>query len=521
MKRFGFLMMSVVLGASFLCLDAAAQTPKYGGTVVTSNVANVTTLNPVWKYDSPAFNISQNIYSALIIMNFSAKPYGDLAKSWEVSDDRLTYTFHLHDNVYWHDGVKFSSADVKFTYDIAKKENYPVAENLRQVQEIVTPDPNTVVFKMSEVSASFITMLATVSNWYGQILAKHLYEGTDILNNPNNQKPIGTGPFKFVEWQKEQFVTLEANKNYFRGRPYVDKLVFQLFTSKETAQAAFRSGSLDVLAYQLAPPMHEVKSMASLPGVKLWPRSFVYGVDFLFNHTKKPFSDIRVREALSLAVNRDQIVQLAWGGLIKPNPYPNSYQLEFNTNKNARWPDTNLGRANQLLEEAGYPLKGGRRMKLNMIGIEFFKDTVDVTIEQLKQVGIMIDFKLVDTATWFKKMGSQDFDITPFYTRYGPDPDTYSENFGTNLSRNYGKYSNSRVDELLEAGRKSTNVEARKLIYFELQQNLRDDFAYLPITEYPYFIFSKKNVHGVPMGDRSIEGKQMGWSNYQFIWKEQ
>jgi peptide/nickel transport system substrate-binding protein len=509
----------------FICV-AWAQTPRVGGTLVTSTYGNITSLNPIWKYDQPAFMISQNIYSTLVISDWGiaegAKPYGDLAKSWEISDDGLTYTFHLYDNVYWHDGEKFTSADVKFTYDTAISKKYPIASYLKLVKEIRTPDENTVVFKLSDVNAPFLPMFANASNWYGQIIPKHLYDGTDIQTNPYNKKPVGTGPFKFLEWKDGQFVSLQVNDKYFRERAYLDKIVWRIYTNKEIPQADFISGNLHLLMYELIPPFHQLKALASKPGVKMWEQKSIYDRCLLFNHKRKPFNDIRVREAISLAINRDEVSQLAWAGLWRPNYHASSAGSPLFTNFKVRWPEQDLKRAQQLLDEAGYPPDSqGVRLKPVLIATDYLRPMVEVIIQQLKKIGVQVKFDLSETATWLSRLGSGDFDLTPYYIRFGPDPDSYGEHFGTGAPRNLGKYSNATLDELVKAGRKTLNVSKRKEIYDKVQEILRKDFAYLPVTQSGYFQFSTEKLHGVTFGDPTSYGKSFGWGGYRACWLEE
>ena len=514
-----------LLFLSFFSSVAAAQTPRSGGTLISSTLGDITSLNPIWKYDQSAFMIAQNIYSTLVISDWGiadgAKPYGDLAKSWEISDDGLTYTFHLYDNVYWHDGKKFTSADVKFTYDSAIEKKYPIAKFLKPVKEIRTPDENTVVFELSDVSAPFLPMLANASNWYGQIIAKHLYEGTDIPNNPNNKKPIGTGPFQFVEWKEGQFLTVKLNENYFRERAYLDKIIWRLYTNKEVAQADFISGNLHLLMYQMVPPFHQLKAWAAKPGVKMWEQKSIYDRCLLFNHKRKPFSDIRMREAISLAINREEVSQLAWGGLWPPNYRASVSGAPRFTNNDVRWPERDLKRATQLIDAAGYPPDSdGVRLKPVLIGTAYLKPLIDVVIQQLKAIGIQVKFELSDNATWRSRLGSGDFDLTPYYIRFGPDPDAYDEHFGSGGARNLGKYSNAALDELLREGKKVLEFSQRKEIYDKVQEILRKDFVYLPVTEAGYFQFSTDKLHGVTFGDPTSYGKSFGWGGCRAAWFE-
>jgi peptide/nickel transport system substrate-binding protein len=519
--KFYFLIFLLVMVSSPLW---GAQNPKYGGTVVVSNRADITSLNPVWKYDSSAYFISQNIYSTLIISDYGVargvKAYGDLAKNWDVSPDSLTYTFHLNENVYWHDGVKFSADDVKFTYDTAIKNKYPIAQYLASVKEILAPDKNTIVFKMSKVDASFLPMLAQASNWFGQIIPKHIYEGTDIPKNPMNKTPVGTGPFKFEEWQSGQFVSVKANDKYFRGRPYLDKVVWRLYTNPEVAQADFRSGNLDLIPTNQAPPARELKALEAQPGIKLWKLvGYLFSLDVVFNHTRKPMNDVKVREAICLAVDRDEVSQLAWSGLVAPNYNASCPGAKDFTNFDVRWPKQDLDRAKKLLDQAGYPPgPDGVRMRISTVSTDYFKDMTEIIIQQLKKIGVEVKFNIMDQATWFSRIGAADFDLISYWIRFGPDPDAYREHFGSKGARNYSKYSNTALEQLLEEGLTSMDLAKRKQIYDKVQEILRKDFVYLPVTEYGNFEVSKENLFGNPVGDPATYGKSYGRANYQLMW---
>jgi len=525
MRTARYYLIGLLLISSVFSSVAGAQTPKFGGTLITSTRGDVTSLNPIWKYDQSAFWISQNIYSTLVISDWGVaeggKPYGDLAKSWEISDDGLTYTFYLHDNVYWHDGVKFTSADVKFTYETTIKKKYPIAKYLQLVEEIRTPDENTVVLKLSEVSAPFLPMLANASNWYGQIIAKHLYEGTDIIKNPHNKRPVGTGPFKFEEWKEGQFVSLKVSEKYFRERAYLDKIIWRLYTNKEVAQSDFRSGNINLLMYSLIPPFHQLKALDAKRGFKMWAQKSIYDRCMMFNHKRKPFSDIRVRQAISLAINREQVSQLAWAGLWSPNYHASCAGTPLFINDNVRWPKQDLKRAQQLLDEAGYPPgSDGVRLKPVLIGTDYLKTMIEVIIQQLKKIGVQVKFELNDNSTWRSRLKSGNFDLTPYYVRFGPDPDAYWEHFGSGGARNFGKYSNATVDGLIKKGRKTLDFSKRKRIYDNVQEIIFKDFAYLPVTEAGYFQFSTDTLNGLPFGDPTSHGKSFGWGGYRATWFE-
>jgi len=190
---------------------AEGEVRLYGGTLVVRNTSDPATLNPVMQADDYGSPINQNVYNKIITMDNEWEINPDLAHSWEISEDSLTYTFHFHDNIYWHDGTKFTARDAEWTLEaIIKYEGY-LKQHFTTVEDIYCPDDNTLVIQLNAVSAPLLGYLA----WYGnQIIAQHIYdegENTDWWSNPANQNPIGTGPFKFVEWISGVSIELEAN----------------------------------------------------------------------------------------------------------------------------------------------------------------------------------------------------------------------------------------------------------------------------------------------------------------------
>ena len=185
--------------------------------------------------DDPATTVNHNVFNKLVTMNYDYEICPDLAKEWTISEDGLTYTFYLHEGVKWHDGVPFTSEDVKFTIEAVLENNGRMAAEWGAIEEVECPDENTVILHLSRPDSALLGFLA----WYAcQIIPKHIYEGTDWTTNPANQAPIGTGPFKFVAWNQGVSIELEANEDYFLGRPYVDKLV--VHSSRTSTQRSRR-----------------------------------------------------------------------------------------------------------------------------------------------------------------------------------------------------------------------------------------------------------------------------------------
>ncbi len=220
---------------------------RYGDTMVIGITGDPGTLNGTTSSNFVEKIIASNVFSMLIRLDRSFKPVPDLAKSWTISDDGLTYTFRLNEGVKWHDGTPFSSADVKFTIDDVILPLHTRAGTYKSViDRVETPDANTVVIRLKQPFGPLMNALG----YDFLILPQHLYEGTDIKANPYNAKPVGTGPFKFAEWKKGSYVILEKNKDYFvKGIPYLDRLVFQEIPDVRGAAVLRRSNPATSTCY--------------------------------------------------------------------------------------------------------------------------------------------------------------------------------------------------------------------------------------------------------------------------------
>lgn len=243
---------------------------KQGGTIVVGIPQDPQSFNPNAKTDDVLFDIGQNIFSRLIKLNNKQELVPDLAEDYEVSPDGLQITFHLRKGVKWHDGEDCTSKDVKWTFDQIINEDGQIKSNLSSVESIEAPDDYTVIFHLTQNDSNLLSYLG----WYGcLIMPAHLYEGTDWLDNPANKKPIGTGPFKFVEYKSGVSVTLERNDDYFGQVPYLDKIIYSVIPDSNTALQAFNNGELDILG--INPPLSEMGNLQAnenyVVGLQQWP----------------------------------------------------------------------------------------------------------------------------------------------------------------------------------------------------------------------------------------------------------
>ncbi|HET7096268.1 MAG TPA: ABC transporter substrate-binding protein [Casimicrobiaceae bacterium] len=487
----------------------AATDPKarYGDTMVIGITGDPGTLNGTTSSNFVEKIIASNVFSMLIRLDTSFKPVPDLAKSWTISDDGLTYTFKLNEGIKWHDGQPFSSADVKYTIDEVILPLHTRAGTYKSViDRIDTPDANTVIIRLKQPFGPLMNALG----YDFLILPKHLYQGTDIKTNPYNSKPIGTGPFKFAEWKKGSYVILEKNKDYFvKGIPYLDRLVFQEIPDAAARVLALESGDIDYLAYQALPS-------SSVPRLKTNPKlvTSLEGFEALasieilaFNMDNPQLKDVRVRQAIAYAINKQEIVDKADYGIGKAATGPISsltkWAYEPNVNKYAYNPQ----RAAKLLDDAGFPLKDGTRMTLRLIadgGVELNRKACEILKEQLAQVGVKVDLQLVERNVMLDRVYTKrDYDMHVHGFSTGADPaiDVSRLYVSTNIRpvnfTNGAGYRNPKVDDLFMQGQKAFKPEDRAKAYREVQKVLTDEVPAIWLVEYGIVGVWSKKLHGL------------------------
>ncbi len=474
-----------------------AQAEKAGGTLIVGIQGDPSTYNPDSSNDDFTYTVSQNIFNRLVKFDASNKFIPDLADSWEVSDDAKVYTFHLAKGVKWHDGQPFTSADVKWTYEAVIQNKAPIAPNLEPLEEIACPDDHTVIMKLKRPDAGFMGVVS----WYACfIMPKHIYEGTDWITNPAGQNPIGTGPFRFVEHNNGVSIALEANKDYFRGSPKVDRLIYQIISDSNTAVQAFYNGELDILGISM--PLAEVPKMEKTPGIKLAKLPLLSRVYLDPNIARPPFDKLEVRQAVAMAVDPQEIVDKAFKGVGQVGTTFYSPLVPWALNENAKLPDRDIAKAKALLEKAGYkPDKNGNYLsiKIDVFSDAPFPDIATIVQANLKEIGIDSKINVLEGAAWEQKcMVDRDYDLTVLGGYQGPDPSAIFNRVATKGSMNFRGYSNPEVDKLLEEAASLGKQEERGARYKEVQQLLSEDLPIIPIMEWVDVQAMKDYVKGHP-----------------------
>jgi len=502
------------------------QGAKYGGTFVTafpgSDPAN---LNPVMSTVSDIHQVVSNIFSTLVIVDVDWQLWPNLATNWTVSKDGLNYTFKLVQNATWHDGKPFTSADVVFTVNKAWKNSTvcPYSPSIfGALDRAEAIDNYTVVLYTKTPYAPLIHYLATTL--YAAIIPKHIYDGTDILTNPANWKPIGTGPFKFLEWVHGDHITLVRNPSYFKqGLPYLNKIVHRIITDPIAKANAFEAGEID--GTQIPPELgiQKVKQYEKNPKYYVTPRRYSgLGVFFVLQFNVRENRSIigglsekatKVRKALWHATNVSFIIENALLGMAEPATSMIPKGLWGYKNVAAQMPmPYNISLAKQMLDEAGYPVKAdGWRFELYLPYVvqSVEQQEAEYLREAWAQVNVKVNIEGHDRGPKLTKWATGVFDVVFESPYHGPDASVTTGRFylSTNIKpaayTNCQGYNKSTVDQLFIQAQTTTDLVKRKEIYDQFQEIIWRDAPTIWIGErlaYDAFSVRFKGEPAVPFG---------------------
>ncbi|MDY0190490.1 MAG: peptide-binding protein [Desulfuromonas sp.] len=468
--------------------DATAQTPQFGDTLIMGTIGDASNLLPMLSTDSSSSEVSSQIYNGLVRYDKDLNFEGDLAQSWEISADGLEIVFHLRHDVKWHDGAPFTSADVLFTYQLLIDPQTPTAysERYKQVTQAAAPDAYTFKVRYAKPLASALI------SWAMAIHPQHLLAGKAIAESALARAPIGTGSYCFVEWLPGEKIVLERNEDYFEGAPYIKRIVYRIIPDLTTMFLELQSGGLD---YMGLTPLQYARQTTAPAFTRRFNRfrypAFAY--TYLGYNLHRPlFQDKTVRQALSYAINKKELVDGVLMGLGQPanGPYkPGSWPYNPNVNS---YP-YNHEKAMQMLSAAGWVDtdgdgirdKDGKPFEFTIVtnqGNDQRIKSAEIIQRRFQQVGVKVKIRVIEWASLLKEfIHPGNFDATLMGWTVPIDPDGYNVWHSSKIGKgqlNFIGYKNARVDELLEQGRRTLDQQQRKIIYDEFQQILAEDQPY-------------------------------------------
>lgn len=521
--------LATALLVSVITLPATAQ--KQGGTLTYTYFPEPTAMSTIATTAVPVSLIASKIYESLLEYEGAGmKPLPGLAESWTVSADRLTYTFKLRKGVTWHDGKPLTSDDVKFSIEKVITPYHSRGKTyFGQVTSIETPDPLTVVFKLTSPVPYFLRAFQPSES---PIMPRHGFSDEEIAGDKIRQAkimqaPIGTGPFKLKEWKKGSHVILERNPTYWkRGKPYLDQIVLRVLPDGSARAIAVEKGEVDLAPMSALPPS-EIQRLSKFPN-RVASHDGSEGLGPIMwlevNLREKPLSDVRVRQAISLAIDRVKLVDVIWYGQGKPASGPIVSANPNHFDKSLKPLEYNPAKANQLLDEAGYK-RGvdGVRFKMTQNYLPYGEEWVrqgEFIKQELRKVGIAVDTQSLDMGGWLKRVYTDwTYELTSSFTHNYSDPTIgvqrafISSNIkrGATFSNSMG-YVNPKLDALLEEAARLEDGPERNKVWAEVQGILRNDLPVIFLVEMSYTHLWNKRVHGLITNGVSM------YSNWDSVW---
>ncbi|MGI0044102.1 MAG: ABC transporter substrate-binding protein, partial [Nitrososphaeraceae archaeon] len=499
----------VIVGSVFVISIYAEEQPEptKGGTLVIATVGEDPILNP--GIDIGAIR-SSKIFSSLLQYDLNLNPKPDLAESWDVSDNGTIWTFHLVKNATFHDGVPVTSDDVKFTIEQVVIPYHPLGQLIWDpLKSIETPDKYTVVIKLERPWSPLIYLL-DMGEGGAPVLPKHLYEGTDIPNNPYNSKPIGSGPFKFVKWEKGNQLVLERNDKYFRaGLPYLDKIIFRVMPDPTTIALGLENGEVNYAPEGIS--ISDTKRFRTLQNINsTFSGQEAYGstISLVSNLDDPVLGKLKVRQAIAHAIDKDLISKIVYLGQQKEAVSPVSSSVAWAFNPNVTKYEYDSEKANRLLDEAGYT-KGpdGKRFTLTL---HYYPGSADdlkvaeIVREQLRNVGIDIRIISLDQTAYGEIVSrNRDFQLTLESWTSGPDPtmqlgQIFHSKQAKVIGGNGANYSNPKVDQLFDTATYETNAQKKAELLYEIQDMVVRDLPFIWLIEENPPAAYTKDFEGLP-----------------------
>lgn len=476
-------------------ISAQAEEPRHGGTLTYIVFPEPPTLTSAVTSSGPVSQVSPKIHDGLLTYGFDLEPAPQLATDWKVAEDGLSIRFDLRSDVTWHDGEPFTSEDVAFSVmEVWRVAHARGRSTFANVVEVETPDPHTAILRLDKPSPYILNALASMES---QVVPKHVYEGTDVQTNPNNNAPIGTGPFRFVEWQRGSHLILERNPDYWDApKPWLDRVIVRFIPDAGARAAALESGEADLLGMSIV-PLNDVRRLDSLDHLGVETRGYEYiavASYLMFNLEHEPFDDPRVRQAVAHALDRDLINRLVWFGYGAPATGPIHRALPaFYTDDVPSYPH-DPAEAEELLDAAGLERgPDGVRFRITHDYLPFgeqFVRLAEYVRQALGEIGIEVEIVTQDYATFVRRVyNDRDFHLASFFANNTADPTIgvqrfyWSENFlpGVAFSNGAG-YVDEEMDRLLEAAQTEVDPDARRDLFHEMQRLAMTDLPYLPLT---------------------------------------
>lgn len=480
--------------------------PTRGGTLVVAIDSDPGGLNPAITTSGGTHTASELMYNGLVELDEKSEPKAELAESWDIEGNGAVYRFKLRPGVKWHDGKPFTSADVKYSFEevLLKLHSRTKASVGTAIQSIETPDENTVVFTFKQPYAPFLQQLDVTE---APIVAKHIYEGTDLLTNPANQAPVGTGPFKIVSYEKGTEVRMDRNPDYFKkDLPYLDTVVMRVIPEPASQVSALENGEVGWVFDVPGTDLERLKAAsfgtletAINPGGANCIMTVTYNLD------RPMFKDVQTRRGIAQALDRQQFFErvLLREGKVAKAPISSGIPFAHADDLDGM-PSFDRAAAQATLDQAGWKREGtgtraaqgvegvpdGTKLAFEFVAFPTFRQYGELFKAQLAEVGAEVTLRTLEPPvfadTVFVKRA---FDTNIISYCNGPDPEIgvrrmyVSSNIAPIPFSNAAAYRNPEVDKLFDQAQATVDRDARSKLYHDIQEVLVKDLPYFWIVE--------------------------------------
>jgi len=510
-------------GASVLAMTtgiACAEEIKRGGTVVVHMNAEQRVLNPAIRASTGVYGISGKIVEPLIDLSYENGYEPVLATEWSSSEDGKQITLKLREGVNWHDGKPFTCDDVAYTAMNMWKTLLNYSSTLQQhLTSVDCPDPHTAVFNYAQPMPLGLFLAAMPD--LGHPMPKHLYEGTDISRSEYNAAPVGTGPFRFVEYERGQYVIAERNPDYWRGPeyPYLDRLVFRFVNDKSAAAAALEAGEMLESGFNSV-SMADIERLSKDDRFDVGTKGYENNVahsTIEFNQRNPILANLKVRQAIAHGLDIDYAIKTIMRGYAKPGvgPIPSTDTQHYTDDVKRYAYDPEL--AGKLLDEAGYPAGAdGIRFKLRHRPApwgEYTQYWSEYYAQAMKEIGIDVEILTNDAPAFLNGVyRDHDFDTANGWHQFRADPAVSTtvwlrsgQPAGTAWSNQFG-WQNDTMDKLIDEAASELDPAKRAELYHQVQKLSQEELPVLFAIEHPFIsVTSKslKNHHNMPRWNSS------------------
>ncbi|MFH1857969.1 MAG: peptide-binding protein [Candidatus Omnitrophota bacterium] len=487
--------------------------PAYGDRFVTGSIADPKNLIPILASDSASAEIVGQVFNGLVKYDKNIQLVGDLAEHWEIEQEGLEIVFHLRKNVRWHDGRPFTADDVVFTYQklVDPAVKTPYSGDFEKIERIEKIDDNTLRVRYKEPFAPGL------ASWGMAVMPKHLLEKEDFNRSAFSRNPVGTGPYRFKQWKTAQYVELESNHDYFEGRPYLDGYLYRVIPDQATLFLELRAETVDSIG--LTPLQYQRQT--ETPFFRSRFQKFRYpsfAYTYIGYNLKDPhFSDVRVRKALTMALDRREIIDGVLLGLGRQctGPFvPESWAYNPGVKALPYDPEG----AKRLLAEAGWKDtdgdgwldRDGETFEFTLLtnqGNEQRKMIAELVQQKWQKLGIRVKIRVLEWSAFLSEfIDKKRFEAFILGWSLSRDPDLYDIWHSSKTREgefNFIQYQNEEADRLMMEGRRTFDQKIRKAIYHKLHQLIYEDqpctFLYVP-DALPIVHARIKGIEAAPIG---------------------